>query len=114
MKAGDDRVLFDNAKPLPVSQKREGADAERGYDTVCFFGDALPSNLVRGRRVSEKWRGRKMNSSSTEEREESICFSANSSACLSASEKSRVMAAGRQTQVMLAAEPGINQTKVRK
>jgi hypothetical protein len=49
MKAGDDRVWFDNAKPLPVSQKREGAEAERGYDTVCFFGDALPSNTVRGR-----------------------------------------------------------------
>lgn len=49
MKAGDDRVFFDNLKLLPVSQKREGADAERGYDTVCFFGDVLPSNLVRGR-----------------------------------------------------------------
>ena len=49
MKAGDDRVFFDNAKPLPVSQKREGAEAERGHDTICFFGDALPSNIVRGR-----------------------------------------------------------------
>jgi hypothetical protein len=49
MKAGDERVFFDNAKPLPVSQKREGADAERGHDMVCFFGNALPSNLVRGR-----------------------------------------------------------------
>jgi hypothetical protein len=49
MKAGDDRVFFDNAKPLPVSQKREGAEAERGHDTVCFFGDALPSNIVLGR-----------------------------------------------------------------
>ena len=49
MKAGDDRVFVDNLKLLPVSQKREGADAERGYDTVCFFGDVLPSNLVRGR-----------------------------------------------------------------
>lgn len=49
MKAGDERVFFDNAKPLPVSQKREGSDAERGHDTICFFGDALPSNLVRGR-----------------------------------------------------------------
>lgn len=49
MKQGDDRVLFDNAKPLPLSQKREGAEAERGYDTICFFGDTLPSNVVRGR-----------------------------------------------------------------
>jgi polygalacturonase len=49
MNAGDDRVFFDNAKPLPVSQQREGADAERGHDTVCFFGDSLPSNIVRGR-----------------------------------------------------------------
>lgn len=49
MKAGDDRVFFDNTKSLPVTQKREGADADRGHDTVCLFGDALPSNLVRGR-----------------------------------------------------------------
>jgi len=49
MKAGDDRVFFDNQKPLPPSQKREGAEAERGHDTVCFFGDVLPSNIVRGR-----------------------------------------------------------------
>ena len=49
MKAGDDRVFFDNAKRLPVSKRREGADAERGHDTVCFFGDKLPSNLVRGK-----------------------------------------------------------------
>ena len=50
MKAGDDRVLFDNAEPLPVSQQREGADADRGHDAVCFFGDdTLPANIVRGR-----------------------------------------------------------------
>jgi hypothetical protein len=49
MKAGEDRVFFDNAKPLPVTRKREGAEAERGHDAVCFFGDTLPSNLVRGR-----------------------------------------------------------------
>lgn len=49
MKAGDDRVFFDNAKSLPVTQKREGAEADRGHDAVCFFGDMLPSNLVRGR-----------------------------------------------------------------
>ena len=28
---------------------REGADASRGHDAVCFFGDTLPSNIVRGR-----------------------------------------------------------------
>ncbi len=49
MTAGDDRVFFDNTKPLPVSKKREGADADRGYDTICFFNDQLPSNIVRGR-----------------------------------------------------------------
>jgi hypothetical protein len=49
MEAGDDRVWFANAPRLPLSKRREGADALRGRDTVCFFGDALPSNLVRGR-----------------------------------------------------------------
>lgn len=49
MEAGDDRVFFDNAKPLPVTKKREGAEAERGHDAVCFFADALPRNIVRGR-----------------------------------------------------------------
>lgn len=49
LKAGDDRVFFDNTKPLPVSKQREGADVNRGHDTVCFFNDSLPTNLVRGR-----------------------------------------------------------------
>jgi hypothetical protein len=49
MNEGDDRVFFDNAKPLPNSPKREGADAQRGHDAVCFFNDSLPSNIVRGR-----------------------------------------------------------------
>jgi len=49
MKAGDDRVYFDNRKPQPISLRREGLDAARGHDTICFFGDALPSNLVRGK-----------------------------------------------------------------
>ncbi len=49
MSAGDDRVFFDNRQPLPLSKVREGLDADRGYDSLCFFGDALPSNLVRGR-----------------------------------------------------------------
>ena len=45
---GDDRVFFDNAKKtLPVSKVRP--EAVRGHDAVCFFGDALPTNLVRGR-----------------------------------------------------------------
>jgi hypothetical protein len=49
MAAGDDRVFFDNATPLPVSRLREGVDPARLTDTVCFFGDALPTNLIRGR-----------------------------------------------------------------
>lgn len=49
MAAGDDRVFFDNAKLLPVSQVYEGRDAGRGRDSVCFFGDTLPANVVRGR-----------------------------------------------------------------
>ena len=49
MKAGDDRVFFDNSKPLPITKKREGVEADRGHDAVCFFGDVLPTNLIRGR-----------------------------------------------------------------
>ena len=49
MEAGDDRVFFANTKPLPVSKVREGLEVARGYDSLCFFGDTLPSNLVRGR-----------------------------------------------------------------
>ncbi|MFO0978888.1 MAG: right-handed parallel beta-helix repeat-containing protein [Planctomycetaceae bacterium] len=49
MKAGDDRVLLANSKSLPVTQKRDGVEADRGHDAVCFFGDVLPANLVRGR-----------------------------------------------------------------
>lgn len=45
MAAGDDRVLFDNAKPLPITKTDNN-----GHDAVCFFGDTLPSNLIRGRR----------------------------------------------------------------
>lgn len=44
MAAGDDRVMFDNAKPLPVTATDAG-----GHQAVCFYGDALPANLVRGR-----------------------------------------------------------------
>ena len=49
MDEGDDRVFFNNQKLLPVSKVREGAEARRGYETICFFGDKLPANLVRGR-----------------------------------------------------------------
>jgi hypothetical protein len=49
MEAGDDRVFFTNTKPLPVSKVREGLEVARGYDSLCFFGDTLPANLVRGR-----------------------------------------------------------------
>ena len=49
IEAGDDRVFFANTKPLPLSKIREGLEADRGYDSLCFFGDTLPSNLVRGR-----------------------------------------------------------------
>lgn len=42
--AGEDRVRFDNRKPLPLTQS-----GENGRNTVCFFGDRLPANLVRGR-----------------------------------------------------------------
>ena len=45
MEAGDDRVFFDNAKPLPVSQKREGA--ERNAATM-----RCASSATRCRRTS--------------------------------------------------------------
>jgi hypothetical protein len=48
MADGDDRVCFDNAKKtIPVSKMRP--EAVRGHDAVCFFGGALPTNLIRGR-----------------------------------------------------------------
>ena len=47
--AGDDRVFFDNAAPLPVSKRRDGVGCVAGHGLVCFFGDVLPTNLVRGR-----------------------------------------------------------------
>jgi hypothetical protein len=49
MTAGEDKVLFNNKKRLPVSKVYEGAEADRGYDSVCFFGAVLPSNIVRGK-----------------------------------------------------------------
>lgn len=44
MKQGDDAVYFDNAKPLPVSERDY-----RGQQSLCFYDDDLPSNIVRGR-----------------------------------------------------------------
>ncbi len=45
MPDGDDRVFLDNAtNPLPVSQ-----DA-RPQHALCFYGDTLPANIVRGRK----------------------------------------------------------------
>jgi polygalacturonase len=49
IEANDDRIFFDNKKPLPVSETRAGAEAERGYDSVCFFGSELPTNISKGR-----------------------------------------------------------------
>ena len=44
MLAGDDRVWFHTATPLPLS-----ATDGSSQNAVCFFGDTLPTNLVRGR-----------------------------------------------------------------
>lgn len=41
---GDNRVMFANdKKPLPVAKTGEPKEA------ICFFGDSLPKNIVRGR-----------------------------------------------------------------
>lgn len=45
MDDGDDRVRFDNARDA-IEVARSAHDP----GTVCFFGDSLPRNLVRGRR----------------------------------------------------------------
>lgn len=44
MSKGDDRVVFDNTPPLPVSKRDD-----RGQQALCFYHDDLPSNVVRGR-----------------------------------------------------------------
>jgi hypothetical protein len=49
MPANDDRVYCDNSKLLPFSIKREGADADRGHDSICFYNDQLPTNIKRGK-----------------------------------------------------------------
>ena len=33
----------------PRVEAPRSAEAARGHDTVCFFGDELPTNLVRGK-----------------------------------------------------------------
>jgi len=50
MSDGDDRVVFDNSRsPVAVSGIPANAtDAAR--KSLCFYGDALPENVVRGRR----------------------------------------------------------------
>lgn len=44
MSKGDDRVFFDNTPPLPVSKRDY-----RGQQSLCFYHDDLPSNVIRGR-----------------------------------------------------------------
>lgn len=44
MAADDDRVFFDNSKQLPIT-----TNDNNGRGTICFYGDTLPTNLVRGR-----------------------------------------------------------------
>ena len=45
MAAGDDRVRFANVPPLPLTKQ-----GENGRDAICFYGDTLPANMIRGRR----------------------------------------------------------------
>jgi hypothetical protein len=45
MADGDNRVLFDNASRTVLVSATEGP-----RDVVCFYGDALPKNVVRGKR----------------------------------------------------------------
>lgn len=52
MTSGSDRVYFDNKNPLPVTALRPGQRSDRGHKATCFFGDELPSNLVRGRQYN--------------------------------------------------------------
>jgi hypothetical protein len=49
MTPGDDLVRHLNPKPLPITKPRTGAEVNRGHDAVCFFGDTLPKNIVRGK-----------------------------------------------------------------
>ena len=48
--AGDTKIRFNNHVRLPISRKDPPAlEADRGHDSLCFFGDTLPPELVRGR-----------------------------------------------------------------
>lgn len=47
-----DRVYFDNQNPLPITAIRPGMRSDRGHKAICFFGDTLPSNIVRGRQYN--------------------------------------------------------------
>jgi len=49
MESGDDRVLFSDETRMPISPIHKGVEATRGHDTICFFNDTLPSNLIRGK-----------------------------------------------------------------
>ena len=49
MAAGDDRVFFNNAKPLPVAKPGNPSELTHGDHSICFFGEGLPANVVRGR-----------------------------------------------------------------
>jgi len=49
MPINDDRIYFNNSNLLPVSVKREGQEADRGHDSICFFNDKLPTNIKRGK-----------------------------------------------------------------
>ena len=47
---GDSQVRFNNTPRLPVSRTDPPPlEADRGHDSLCFFGDVLPPELVRGR-----------------------------------------------------------------
>ena len=42
MAEGDDRVFVQSAQRIAVSKSREGKDAARSADSICFFCDARP------------------------------------------------------------------------
>lgn len=52
MESGDDRVWLKNVPTLPLTPKLAGVEADRGHDAICFFGDTLPVNVVRGRQYA--------------------------------------------------------------
>ena len=42
MAEGDDRVFVQSVQPIAVCKSREGKDAARSADSICFFCDARP------------------------------------------------------------------------